>query len=323
MNTQTLVIYHKADFDGFFSREIARKHYGDNAEYLGWDYGDPVPQVEAGRKVVMIDISIDGLMDHRPLIWIDHHKSAIAKFSPDIPGYRIDGVAACRLAWQWFFKRPVAMEGTTEGMIPHAFSLPDKQAYVDRAVTEPMAVRLAGEYDIWDKRDPNTDVFQDGLRSLDLTPHWPALLSLTSKPTIAEIERMMDVGHTIDVQPDGTVYPPIVYTILSNGKVCGYVTAQANESLMRDVAFELQWEGLRFLAINKPRGNSRTFAAGVKPEHDALLTFYWCRDKWRISLYHAPHRTDLDLSQIAVKYGGGGHRGACGFEGKTIPFALN
>lgn len=37
---KTVVIYHRADFDGLFCREIARKFLGDQAEYIGWDYGD-------------------------------------------------------------------------------------------------------------------------------------------------------------------------------------------------------------------------------------------------------------------------------------------
>jgi len=32
-----------------------------------------------------------------------------------------------------------------------------------------------------------------------------------------------------------------------------------------------------------------------------------------VSLYHIDGHTHHDLSKIAVKYGGGGHRGACGF----------
>ncbi len=315
---KTLVIYHKADFDGIFSREICRKYFRENAEYLGWDYGDPVPVVAEGREIVMVDISVDGLMDHRPIVWIDHHKSAIAKLSTNIPGYRIDGVAACRLAWQYFHTANV----TRNPMLDPCMTLPDKQAFIDRKVVEPYAVQLAGEYDIWDKRNPHTDVFQSGLRSIDLTIYWDALLSLKRKPTIEEVENMMDIGHHIDVAPDGTIFPTIIYTILANGKVLEYTNSKENASLMRDVAFEMNWSGLRFLAINKPRGNSRTFAAGVKPEHDALLTFYWARSKWRVSLYHAPHRTDIDLSEIAVKHGGGGHRGACGFECKTLPFPL-
>jgi len=42
-------------------------------------------------------------MERPGLVWIDHHKSAIEKYGATTPGYRIDGVAACRLAWQWFF----------------------------------------------------------------------------------------------------------------------------------------------------------------------------------------------------------------------------
>ena len=34
---------------------------------------------------------------------------------------------------------------------------------------------------------------------------------------------------------------------------------------------------------------------------------------WTVSLYHAKHNTGIDLSEIAKKYNGGGHRGACGF----------
>lgn len=289
---KTLVIYHKADWDGLFSREICRKHFGDKADYLGWDYGDPLPIVEPDRDVVMVDISVDGLMTHPRLTWIDHHKSAIAKFSAAIPGERIDGVAACRLAWQYYF-----------GPTP----LPTKQDYIDRKVIEPYAVQLAGEYDIWDKRNPDADLFQHGMRSQEIGENMWSLLLVPQEP---EVNGQRDCG-TIAVE-----------SLLDAGKAIEYSSAQANASLMQDVSFELNWEGLRFLAINKPRGNSLTFAAGVKPGHDALLTFYWLRNKWRISLYHAPHRTDVDLSLIAVKHGGGGHRGACGFECQKLPFDL-
>lgn len=103
---KTLVIYHRADFDGIFCYRIARRFFdassGYDVTYLGWDYGDPVPEVASPTIVIMLDISVDGLMDYAHLTWIDHHKSAIDKYGTTIPGYRIDGVAACRLAWQYF-----------------------------------------------------------------------------------------------------------------------------------------------------------------------------------------------------------------------------
>lgn len=87
----------------------------------------------------------------------------------------------------------------------------------------------------------------------------------------------------------------------------------------------MNWEGLKFLCLNCGPFNSLTFAAKDVPEtgHDALLGFRWTGKHWLVSLYHAAHRKDLDLSSIAVKHGGGGHRGACGFTCKTLPFTLS
>ena len=104
---KTTVIYHSADFDGIFCREIARKFLPD-AELIGWDYANPKIPVPEG-KFYILDLSPECLepeilpmSDAGRMVWIDHHASAIKKFPEVFPGYRIDGVAACRLAWQYF-----------------------------------------------------------------------------------------------------------------------------------------------------------------------------------------------------------------------------
>ncbi len=133
--SKTFVIYHSADFDGIFSREIAMMYFAGRADviFTGWNYGDPVPPIPADAALYLIDISIPELMDHAGLIWIDHHKSAIEEFSPAIRGYRIDGVAACRLAWQWFFTPNAARNPS----LPFHLNLPEKAAFVNRQVEEP------------------------------------------------------------------------------------------------------------------------------------------------------------------------------------------
>jgi uncharacterized protein len=296
------VIHHSADFDGLFCREIAKKFYGDKAEYIGWDYGQPIPEVAKDITLVMLDISVDGLMDHPNLIWIDHHKSAMDKWnSPHIPGIRIDGVAACRLAWQFFF-------------LGDDHTCLTKKDFLDRDVDEPLAVRLAGEYDIWDKRDPRAELFQHGLRSCDLTNQWSSLLAEDRKLTIKEIEDAMATGFPVELEPDGTTAPVIVCALLQNGRSIQYAKTEENKGIIESYGFDLKFEGLHFLACNHARFNSHLFTAGIKPEHDALLGFNFDGSKWRVSLYHAPSKEHHDLSQIAVKYGGGGHRGACGFK---------
>jgi len=223
------------------------------------------------------------LMGHPRLTWIDHHGTAISKYPATIDGYRIDGVAACRLAWQWFTGFVNTFGNDTSV----------KEDFVERRVTEPWAVRLAGEYDIWDRRDPDAQLFQHGLRSEEL-----------------------DWGRLLD---DDQGY---VQHLLQQGKALQYARQKEDASIINGQGFDLQWEGLRFLALNSARCNSLSFEAGVKAEHDALLAFKWTGDKWMVSLYHVPHETDLDLSTIAVKYGGGGHKGACGFTCKELPFTL-
>jgi hypothetical protein len=73
---QPLVIYHRADYDGLFCRAMAERVLPD-AEFLGWDYGDPVPHVPDSRELFILDLSVRGLMSHPLLTWIDHHKTAI------------------------------------------------------------------------------------------------------------------------------------------------------------------------------------------------------------------------------------------------------
>lgn len=319
------VVHHSADFDGIFCREIARKFLPD-AEFIGWDWRDkPIPFPTEGG-VYVLDLSPDcfeSLPKHQErLIWIDHHKSAIDKFPTTILGYRIDGVAACRLAFQWFTCRT----GNNYSAIMQW--IPQKEDYVNRTVIEPMAVRLAGEYDIWDKRDPRADILQFGLRSRELTPlDWAIMISPNERPSIEEVERLIDVGHDKNLlEPDGTSIPGILHGILKDGELLQTYQQGCDSSTMPR-SFIIQFEGLKFLALNTARCNSLTFAVKDVPEtgHDALMGFYFDGTTWNVSMYHANHRKELDLSEIAVKFvyngkSGGGHRGACGFRSEKLPF---
>lgn len=177
-----------------------------------------------------------------------------------------------------------------------------------RKVNEPLAVRLAGEYDIWDKRDPNADLFQYGLRSQDLGENmWDLLLVLPE----SDADGRQDIG-TITVE-----------ALLDGGLCLAYAKGKENESIIKKNGFTVRFEGLTFLACNASHYNSLLFTAGVQPEHEGLLGFCLrANGKWSVSLYGVPHRPDVDLSPIAAKYGGGGHRQACGFTCETLPFSI-
>lgn len=285
---KTTVIYHSADFDGLFCREIARKFLPGNTELIGWDYGQPLIPMPAEGTVYVLDLNPECIInpDLNRIIWIDHHKSAIEKWPQNLCGYRIDGVSACRLAWQWFSR---------EALPTH---LPVKEDFVARRVNEPLAVRLAGEYDIWDKRDPRAEAFQFGLRSDDWGDEdWAMLLRGPGAPAMNSF----------------------VDTLLERGELLQRYQRGVDKSTVSR-AFDVKFEGLTFLALNTARCNSLTFESAAQPNHDGLMGFYFNGQEWRVSLYHSPHHREHDLSAIAVKYGGGGHLGACGFRADKLPF---
>lgn len=319
------IIYHDADFDGKLSNEVCRFHlsklHPDAAIHsYGWDYGRSVPSVllkwwdplmgdqfsnkwEDYDVIYIVDLSVDELMARPELrykiVWIDHHKSAIEKWdrksevSPGpglFTGIRIDGVAACRLCWQWF----------TWGKLPKGV-LPSKQdsiepltkaLFVDRNVDEPQLLRLAGEYDIWDHRDPNAKVLQFGLRAL------------------SDADMIFLICNQFSGEPMGVKLDDVI----AQGRAIKFYCDRQNDEYSAAYAQTIRWEGLTFCALNiGQRGNSDLLRGGLKPEHDACFAWRWTGDAVMVSLYHVDNHTNHDLSKIAVKYGGGGHKGACGF----------
>lgn len=314
------VVYHSADYDGIFCREIARKFLGEEGvTYIGWNFGDPpLDPALLASPIVVMDLPLDapfGLQfkdgwickdgnqtqpfdrwETGNITWIDHHATAIASHPPTVPGYRIDGVSACRLAWQWFNWDKHAIN--PPGIHATGVSLPEKQHYLERLVNEPLAVRLAGEYDVWDHRGDGDLEFQFGLR--------------TQPPNFGDL---LDTTATADSHTQA---------IVNIGAFAMAYQKTVDENAVKHRSFLMVWEGRRFLCLNTAQCNSNTFKALDVPEtgHAGLLAFYWNGRVWTVSLYHAAHRKEVDLSIIAKKYGGGGHKGACGFTCGTIPFPL-
>lgn len=322
------IIYHDADFDGKLSNEVCRFHLKrlhPEARILsyGWDYGRPVPDdearthritVEGGSAnttyqwtdydaIYIVDLSVDELMARPELsekiVWIDHHKSAIEKWdrppSNDNPeptifkGYRIDGVAACRLCWHYFTwdAGPFGEPAT-------------KNDFIDRKVIEPRLIRLAGEYDVWDHRNPDGKALQFGLRAL-AQPSFELLVQEEFTGKSDSAFTLMDI------------------TLTRGHIIKGYIDQQNAENSRKN-ACTVQFYDLSFCCLNiGGPGNSDMVLPAYDPaKHDALMVWGYRGDHVSVSLYHAPGREELDLSDIAKRWGGGGHKGACGFRATLI-----
>jgi len=160
--TQTICFHHN-DPDGHASGAIVRYALGPEVQLIESDYdGRPIPweKVAQADKVVVVDFSfpVDEMLklaEGRELVWIDHHKSAIADFAgiaDNWPGIRDISEAACVLTWKYFFpERPV-----------------------------PKAVLLIGDRDIWRWAEEDTGPFNESLynqdHEADDTAFWKPLL---------------------------------------------------------------------------------------------------------------------------------------------------
>jgi hypothetical protein len=298
------IIYHSADMDGIMSMEAMKWHLlmppiirspeSDAAQkekvlhLYGYDYGQETPKPILKSwgdydTIYIVDLTVEELMDNlalRPkIVWIDHHKTAIEKYKfAEFKGVRLDGVAACRLVWWW----NTTMEGE-----------PRLDSFRLRLYTEPAILTLLGEYDVWDHHDENSLLANLAMQSI------PAG---TWKDTV----RLLFNGE-----------PNTLKGLVAGGKIIAYYLKNVSARYAFANAHEVVFHGLKFLVLNGARG-SQAFDAVLnvgelqREDIDGLMAWTYDGDDVSVSLYGVPGK-DIDLSEIALEYGGGGHRGACGF----------
>ncbi|MGD8404735.1 MAG: hypothetical protein PVJ21_13810 [Anaerolineales bacterium] len=174
--TKTICFHHN-DPDGRASGAIVRYALGSDVQLIESDYdvtAIPWDAVTQTDKVIVVDFSFPveemvKLADGRELIWIDHHKSAIADFegiADNWPGIRDISEAACVLTWKYFFP--------------------------ERSV--PKAILLIGDRDIWRWAEEDTGPFNESLYNRDHeagdAAFWKLLLE-NDQPTL---EKMIEEG---------------------------------------------------------------------------------------------------------------------------------
>ncbi len=158
--------YHSADLDGHCSGAIVKMVFPD-CEMIGINYGDEFPwdsiPVGCGETIFMVDFSLQPYPQMRklerhadPLVWIDHHKSAIDEHEEWIKagdggvlGIQESGMGACQLVWE-YLKYEIRAHGYSGAMIS-------------------TFIKLLAEYDVWDHSDPRTLGFQYGMRQQEDT----------------------------------------------------------------------------------------------------------------------------------------------------------
>lgn len=161
----------------------------------------------------------------------------------------------------------------------------------------PKGVKLLAEYDVWNHSNPQTLFYQYGLRNYINDPTgfiWQSILNEN------------DLNHS---------------HIIGTGEIILEYTKKDYAARVKTLCFETEMDGLKLIVGNHAMGNSQFFdSIWDEEKYDAMCLFYWKKDYWSIHLYST--KKDVDLSVIAKNRGGGGHKGAAGFQCKALPFCL-
>ncbi len=320
-----ICIYHSRDLDGWMSAAIVKKKIIDSKKpliirnsdknegwvefnvprieekeiseseidrlvFLGWDYGDSIPDLSEYDKIIMADISLPKpvmleLATVGKLTWIDHHISAIRENSALIDVVQCEGnesqirlnpkFAACELTWQYFF---------TEEQMPEI-------------------VRLLGRYDCFGHKGTEEEQkvleFQYAARAY--VSNYEEAYNLLWDWSIDTENNMLRVGEGI----------------------YQYLCTEAKQTYKKAFSIELLEDNntedetclcytRKFLCVNQERFNPINFGIDYHKEgYDGFACFWYKENKWMFSLYN--DNGNVDCSVIAKQYGGGGHFGASGF----------
>ena len=291
--------YHSADLDGKCSAAIVRRKYPD-IELIGIDYGQPFPwdDITPDEAVIMVDFSLQPFGDMvrlsrvARLCWIDHHKSALdeAKVAGWLSDRTLHEAATGKEAADLFVPG-IRRDGIGACAQTWEYLYPGEEM--------PRAVHLLAEYDVWNHSDPDCLPFQYGSRLYDLKPEngmWEVLL--------------MEPSQTQE-------------GLVDDGKIILEYQSQQNKGHARTLCFDAELGDLKVLAANAGPTNSQFFdSLWDREKYHAMCLFQWRPKggKWTVSLYS--DRDDVDVSEACKVRGGGGHKGAAGFQCAEVPFPL-
>ena len=158
----------------------------------------------------------------------------------------------------------------------------------------PRLVTLVGDYDSWRLEYPESSAVR---------------VALEAKPWARDPKSdgwrawLQDDGGATALVADG-------YTMMEFRD--GYCASMA-----KSYGFETTLEGLKCYALNVYGMGSQVFGTKMK-QYDACLAFVFDGARFTVSLYS--EREDVDCGAICLKHGGGGHRGAAGFQCVRLPF---
>jgi len=108
--------------------------------------------------------------------------------------------------------------------------------------------------------------------------------------------------------------PSVALKLINNGKIVDLWLQKRNKAYLEAYGFIGEFEGHTAIVCNHALVGSEFFDSCQ--EYKLLILFVFTGQRFAVSLYS---RDGLDVSELAKKYGGGGHHSAAGFQCRELP----
>lgn len=295
------IFYHN-DMDGIVSAHIIynnvkKLHNVNSEDFIEMDYKKtfPLHKIKEKEIVYIVDYSIEPetmkkLLEITPkVIWIDHHQSAIDKYSnfeniDKIAGIRANGLAGCVLTYWYFYGRQIETEEFIKDYPKNIHSRYREEI--------PEYIRLAGDWDVWEHLY--------GQSTADFSVCFNTRIK---SPMDEKFNFLVDTRHLL--------------LFLDSGEDMIEYRESWADNFMKRYGFETEIDGYRAYVANLGNGNS-TYFGDLINYYDIVGTFCYDGDSYNCSLYST--KENVNCAEICAKRGGGGHKGAAGFICKELPF---
>ena len=310
------VIYHSKDLDGLTSAAILKSYkegFGEDCFLTPYDYGEKLDTRKfRAKSVVMIDVSME--MDRMQMlgdnsmefIWIDHHHSAKEKIFDycERKGYEIIENKYNDLILKYTIKGMNMTYIYSERLSGCEIAL-SLYGSNFRDMNSDFIIRCLGQYDTWRDTDEKKFISDKSWKD-DVMPIQYFMRTCKNPDEVLKILRAAKKDE-----------PEFMANIKNSGEAILKYQSLKNLDVLKN-HFEFELDGLRIISLNTPFFSSQSFEGYFAPEiHDAMMPFVYDgrSDSWKFSLYTT--KEDIDILSIAKRFGGGGHKGACGFMMKT------
>lgn len=171
--------------------------------------------------------------------------------------------------------------------------------------TEPLFVQHVSDYDCWKyELGDNTTYMKLGIDMQYNTPDSELYKKLICD---AFLEQGYDLGYNIPIENTYTIF-----SLIREGQVAKKYIDCENRSYFKHYSFVSDVFGMPCICVNR-KTNSWVFGNAYH-EYPLCCVFAYNGDVWSYSLYSS--NGEVDCSEIAARYGGGGHKGAAGFSTK-------